>query len=73
VSSSLTNNERERLEAICKSAKVPVMHFEDTSVRLGHIAGIGYPAKVVSVKSAGDADLEKLLKLAKETGSSQKI
>jgi len=73
VSSSLAEEERKRIEALCSSSKVPIINFDGPSLSLGKISGVYYPVKVLAVKSAGEADLEKLLSLAEQKGSTQKI
>jgi len=73
ISTSLSKDELDSIHLACKSAGVPVVLFDDTSMVLGRMAGVGYPVKALSVKSAGDADLERLLKVANKEKTSQKI
>ncbi|HVP22942.1 MAG TPA: ribosomal L7Ae/L30e/S12e/Gadd45 family protein [Conexivisphaerales archaeon] len=61
VSQSLTGEEVESVTSACKEADVPLVVFEGSAVALGALMGRSFPVKVLSVKSAGDADLRKLL------------
>jgi len=73
VSESLLSEEREAVEKACKEAEVPLLIFEDSAVALGAAAGRSFPVKVLSVKSAGDADIGKLLRpKVPEGGAEQK-
>jgi ribosomal protein L30E len=70
VSSSLPSAELIELEAACKSADVPLVIYRDPAVKLGAAAGKPFPVTALSVKSAGDADLRRLL--AAEVHAEQK-
>ncbi|MEM0116847.1 MAG: ribosomal L7Ae/L30e/S12e/Gadd45 family protein [Conexivisphaerales archaeon] len=73
VSQSLQSREREMLIQSCRSFEVPIIQYEGTSIMLGRAAGVSYPVKVLGVRSAGEADLSKLLNMAEKSVSSQKI
>jgi len=73
ASKSLQGEERKKLLDSCQSLNVPLIEFEGSSLMLGKAAGVAYPAKVLGVRSAGDADLTKLLNVAEKVVSSQKI
>ena len=61
VSSALSEGELAAAEEACKAAEVPLVLFNDSAVSLGVAAGRAFPVKMLSIKSAGDADLSKLL------------
>jgi large subunit ribosomal protein L30e len=61
ISNSLRSEELEAVRQACKDAEVPLVVFEDSAVTLGAAAGRSFPVKVLSIKSAGDADVGKLL------------
>ncbi len=61
VSSSLRSGEVDEVTKACKEAEVPLAAFEGSAVALGAAAGKSFPVKVLSIKSAGDADIGKLL------------
>ncbi|MDG6933327.1 MAG: ribosomal L7Ae/L30e/S12e/Gadd45 family protein [Nitrososphaerota archaeon] len=73
LSTSATKNERDLIRTSCKSVNVPLVSFDDTSVVLGRLAGVGHPVKVLAVRSAGDADVDKLLRMANQESVAQKI
>jgi large subunit ribosomal protein L30e len=62
VSSSLPEEEAAEVKNACKEAEVPLVAFGDSAINLGAAAGRSFPVKVLSIKSAGDADLGKILK-----------
>jgi large subunit ribosomal protein L30e len=61
VSESLRSDELEMVSGSCKEADVPLVVFKGSAVALGAAAGRSFPVKILSIKSAGDADLGKLL------------
>ncbi|MEM0074813.1 MAG: ribosomal L7Ae/L30e/S12e/Gadd45 family protein [Conexivisphaerales archaeon] len=67
LSSSLTSHERKAIVDAAKSANVPIVTFDETSIRLGNISGKAFPIKSLAIRSAGDADIERLLKMAGAT------
>lgn len=73
ASRSLLGEERKMLLDSCKSFNIPFIEFEGSSLMLGKAAGVAYPVKVLGVRSAGEADITKLLNVAEKEVSSQKI
>ena len=65
ASSSLPLDELQKASEACKEADVPLLLFEGSAVELGAAAGRPFSVKVLSIKSAGDADLSKLLRADK--------
>jgi len=61
ISEALGGDELGAITGSCKDADVPLVVFEGSAVALGAAAGRPFPVKVLSIRSAGDADLGKLL------------
>jgi ribosomal protein L30E len=61
ASSSLTEAELAEVQQACKAAEVPLIVYSDSAMSLGAAAGRAFPVKVLSIKSAGDVDVGKLL------------
>lgn len=61
ASSSLPSSELNGLQDACRSSDVPLVKYQGSSAKLGAAVGKPFPVTVLSVKSAGDADLRKFL------------
>jgi large subunit ribosomal protein L30e len=61
VSASLQGEEADEVAKSCKEADVPLVVFEGSAVDLGAAVARPFPVKVLSIKTAGDADIGKLL------------
>ncbi len=72
VSSSLRSDEVKEVDKACKDAEVPLAVFEGSAIELGAAAGRAFPVKVLSIKSAGDADIGKLLSIGAPEAPEQK-
>jgi ribosomal protein L30E len=72
VSSSLRSEEADEVNEACREAEVPIAVFGGSAVDLGAAAGRPFPVKVLSIRSAGDADLGKLLSVASPEVAEQK-
>lgn len=72
TSQSLKQDEKDALLNSCSALSVPLIQFEGSSIQLGNIAGVKHPVKAIGIRSTGEADLNKLLNVAKSS-SSQKI
>ena len=61
ASSSLTNDETDRLQELCEATTVPFLQVPLTSVGLGRALGKQFRVSTLAVKSQGDANLSAIL------------
>ena len=70
VSNCVSEEEIEKLKAVASRSRTPVIFYNITSAELGKVAGRPHPVKALAVNTLGDADLNKLVEVARQTEES---